>query len=37
MAIDSFIFDKLFTLHVPFLIMLRHGSQQALLKAKLGR
>jgi hypothetical protein len=28
--------DKLQTLHVPFLILFRHGSQKALLKAKVG-
>jgi hypothetical protein len=34
MAIDSFIFGKLFILNDPFLIIFPHGSQKALLKAK---
>jgi peptidoglycan/LPS O-acetylase OafA/YrhL len=34
MAISSFKLDKLFMFHLPFLIMFRHGSQQALLSKR---
>jgi hypothetical protein len=36
MARLSFKLDKLLMFHIPSLIMFRHGSQKALLKAKLG-